>query len=129
MDRIYVMQLVRSFQVGELSRRTFLLRAGAALGSVAAANVLLAGCAPVSTLPRPVLGYFGAVDERLYRQMFSPVLWEKCVQRMADGGVELFIEAGPGKVLSNLVRRIVPGVPCVNAERFEEIESVRGLLA
>ena len=71
----------------------------------------------------------GAVDERLYRQMFSPVLWEKCVQRMADGGVELFIEAGPGKVLSNLVRRIVPGVPCVNAERFEEIESVRGLLA
>ncbi|OPY02230.1 MAG: Malonyl CoA-acyl carrier protein transacylase [Syntrophorhabdus sp. PtaB.Bin184] len=71
----------------------------------------------------------GAVDDMLYRQMFSPVLWEKSVQRMADEGVELFIEAGPGKVLSNLIRRIVPGVPCVNAERFEEIESVRGLLA
>lgn len=55
MDRIYVMQLVRSFQVGEINRRTFLLRASAALGSLAAANVLLAGCAPVSTMPRPVV--------------------------------------------------------------------------
>lgn len=71
----------------------------------------------------------GSVDDRLYRQMFSPVLWERCVRAMADEGVELFVEAGPGKVLSNLVRRIVPGVPCVNAEKFEEIESVKGLLA
>ena len=55
MDRIYVMQLVRSFQVGAIDRRTFLLRASAAMGSLAAANVLLAGCAPVSTLPRPVV--------------------------------------------------------------------------
>lgn len=44
MDRVYVMQLVRSFQVGELSRRNFLLRASVALGSVAAANMLLAAC-------------------------------------------------------------------------------------
>ncbi len=50
MDRIYVMQLVRSFQVGELSRRDFLKRATAALGSVAAANMLLAAC---STFPNP----------------------------------------------------------------------------
>ena len=54
-DSIYVMQLVRSFQVGEINRRTFLLRAGAAMGSLAAANVLLAGCAPVSAFPRPVV--------------------------------------------------------------------------
>ena len=45
MDRIYVMELVRSFQVGEISRRTFLKRAAAAVGSLAAANALLAACA------------------------------------------------------------------------------------
>jgi carboxymethylenebutenolidase len=45
MDRIYVMQLVRSFQVGEISRRTFLKRSAAAIGSLAAANALLAACA------------------------------------------------------------------------------------
>jgi carboxymethylenebutenolidase len=45
MDRIYVMQLVRSFQVGEISRRDFLKRSAAAVGSLAAANALLAACA------------------------------------------------------------------------------------
>ncbi|MCB0160237.1 MAG: dienelactone hydrolase family protein [Caldilineaceae bacterium] len=59
MDRIYVMQLVRSFQVGEISRRTFLRRTTAALGSVAAANVLLAACSPVldpsMMTPNPVV--------------------------------------------------------------------------
>ncbi len=69
------------------------------------------------------------VDDKLYRQMFSPVLWEKCVRKMADEGVEIFIEAGPQKVLSNLVKRIVPGVACVNVEKFDEIESVKGLIA
>ncbi|HBL23422.1 MAG TPA: [acyl-carrier-protein] S-malonyltransferase [Deltaproteobacteria bacterium] len=71
----------------------------------------------------------GTVDDKLYRQMFSPVLWEKCVRKMADEGVEIFIEAGPQKVLSNLVKRIVPGVACVNVEKFDEIESVKGLIA
>lgn len=50
MDRVYVMQLVRSFQVGELSRRDFLLRASVALGSIAAANLLLTAC---NTNPNP----------------------------------------------------------------------------
>ncbi len=45
MDRIYVMELVRSFQVGEISRREFLKRTGVAIGSLAAANTLLAACA------------------------------------------------------------------------------------
>jgi len=71
----------------------------------------------------------GTVDDKLYRQMFSPVLWEKCVRKMADEGVEIFIEAGPQKVLSNLVKRILPGVVCVNVEKFDEIESVKGLMA
>ena len=48
MDRVYVMQLVRSFQVGELSRRTFLKRATATMGSAVAANMLLAACQPKS---------------------------------------------------------------------------------
>jgi carboxymethylenebutenolidase len=48
MDRIYVMQLVRSFQVGQISRRVFLQRASVALGGMAAANMLLAACTPVT---------------------------------------------------------------------------------
>jgi carboxymethylenebutenolidase len=44
MDRLYVMQLVRSFQRGELTRRDFLQKATIALGSVATANILLTAC-------------------------------------------------------------------------------------
>jgi carboxymethylenebutenolidase len=44
MDRLHVMQLVRAFQVGELSRREFLKRTTLAVGSLAAANTLLAAC-------------------------------------------------------------------------------------
>lgn len=53
MDRIYVMQLVRSFQVGQLTRRDFLKKATLALGSAAAANMLLAACSPAPTEPPP----------------------------------------------------------------------------
>ena len=56
MHRIQVMQLVRSFQVGELTRRQFVTRATAALGSVSAANLLLAACAESpNPSPPPVL--------------------------------------------------------------------------
>lgn len=56
MDRIYVMQLVQSFQLGKLSRREFTKRAAVALGSMAAVNVLLAGCKPITPeAARPVV--------------------------------------------------------------------------
>lgn len=39
-------------------------------------------------------------------QLYSPVLWTDCVQRLADEDVSLIIESGPGRVLSGLSRRI-----------------------
>lgn len=56
MDRVYVMQLVRSFQVGQISRREFLTRAAAAVGSMTAATMLLAACGQTGTqTPPPVV--------------------------------------------------------------------------
>ncbi len=65
----------------------------------------------------------GAVKDKLYRQMFAPVRWEMTVKKMADEGVEVFLEVGPQKVLSNLIRRILPGVACHNVEEYEDIEA------
>ncbi|MDD5007071.1 MAG: ACP S-malonyltransferase [Syntrophorhabdaceae bacterium] len=70
----------------------------------------------------------GIVIDRLYRQMFSPVLWEVSVRRMIAEGVEIFLEVGPQKVLTNLIRRIEPNVPCYNVESLEDIEAVKGIL-
>lgn len=68
------------------------------------------------------------IIDKLYRQMFSPVLWETCVKRMAAEGVECFIEVGPQKVLSNLIKRIAPHVPCYNIEEYEDIEAIKDVL-
>jgi [acyl-carrier-protein] S-malonyltransferase len=42
----------------------------------------------------------------LIRQIVAPVRWEDCIRRMRGMGVAAFLEVGPGKVLSGLVRRI-----------------------
>ena len=70
-----------------------------------------------------------AIPEKLYRQMFSPVMWEACVKRMVNEGTEVFLEVGPQKVLSNLIKRIEPDIPCFNVEEFEDIETVKKVLS
>ena len=42
----------------------------------------------------------------LIRQVSRPVLWEESVRKMIDDGVTLFVEVGPGRVLSGLLARI-----------------------
>jgi [acyl-carrier-protein] S-malonyltransferase len=69
-----------------------------------------------------------AVKDKLYRQMFSPVQWELSVKRMAGEGVEMFLEVGPQKVLTNLIKRIVPGVSCHNVEEPGDVETIKGVL-
>jgi [acyl-carrier-protein] S-malonyltransferase len=43
----------------------------------------------------------------LLRQVASPVRWTECVQRLAAEGATAFVEVGPGRVLTGLVKRIV----------------------
>ena len=44
--------------------------------------------------------------EGLKRQVPSPVLWEQSIQRLAAEGVGSFLEVGPGRVLTGLLRSI-----------------------
>jgi [acyl-carrier-protein] S-malonyltransferase len=44
----------------------------------------------------------------LKRHVISPVRWESSVRALADAGTTSFLEAGPGDVLTKLMRRIVP---------------------
>jgi [acyl-carrier-protein] S-malonyltransferase len=48
----------------------------------------------------------GAARDALVRQVASMVRWEEEVHRMADDGIDTFVEFGPGRVLTGLVRRI-----------------------
>lgn len=64
-----------------------------------------------------------AMVNALVRQAYSPVRWVESVQLMSEQGVELFVECGPGKVLSGLVKRICD-VPVANISSPEQIESL-----
>ncbi|HEX9022973.1 MAG TPA: ACP S-malonyltransferase [Geobacteraceae bacterium] len=56
------------------------------------------------------------IKELLVKQVSSPVLWESSVLCMIEKGVERFIEIGPGKVLSGLLKRIAKGADVTNVE-------------
>lgn len=56
MNRVELMEMVRDYQIGGMSRRQFLIKSTAALGSVVAANTLLAACtANPNENPPPVV--------------------------------------------------------------------------
>jgi len=50
------------------------------------------------------------IAQNLVTQLDSPVRWVECVQAMHRQGIDSFIESGPGRVLSGMIKRIVPGV-------------------
>jgi len=52
----------------------------------------------------------------LVRQVSSPVRWRESVELLARAGVGLFVEVGPGKVLSGLVRQTAPDARAANVE-------------
>lgn len=46
------------------------------------------------------------LKQNLVAQLYSPVLWTRCVQQMSGQGVETLLECGPGKVLTGLNKKI-----------------------
>ncbi|MBU0719164.1 MAG: malonyl CoA-acyl carrier protein transacylase, partial [Planctomycetes bacterium] len=57
----------------------------------------------------------------LRQQIVQPVLWQRCVERMIRDGVDRFVEIGPGRVLTGLVRKISRKMPAVNVSTRDSI--------
>ncbi|MDO4262730.1 MAG: ACP S-malonyltransferase [Deinococcus sp.] len=65
-----------------------------------------------------------ALPELLAEQITAPVRWVETVQALADAGAEVFIEFGPGRVLTGLVRKIVPGAQVLNVGTAADVEAL-----
>ena len=61
------------------------------------------------------------IKKLLIEQIEKPVRWREIVINMIDSGVEKFIEIGPGKVLSGLVKRINNKVELIQINELEDI--------
>ena len=69
------------------------------------------------------------IQQRLYAQTFSPVLWEDSVAYMAgDLGIESFYEIGPGEILAGLVKKCKKGLDIFSAGTPEKLEALRAKL-
>jgi [acyl-carrier-protein] S-malonyltransferase len=70
----------------------------------------------VTNVDAAVVGEGAGARESLVRQVSRPVRWRESVELLAREGVETFVEVGPGKVLSGLVRQTAPAARCLNVE-------------
>jgi [acyl-carrier-protein] S-malonyltransferase len=61
------------------------------------------------------------LKQLLVSQITSPVLWRQTLEFMHNNGVERFVEIGPGKVLSGLVKRTIKGVEINNIDKVEDL--------
>lgn len=67
--------------------------------------------------------YNGDAAGLLSQQICSPVQWEKIIRNMISSGIDTFIEIGPGKTLTNMIKKINADVKALNYEDYlAEIE-------
>jgi [acyl-carrier-protein] S-malonyltransferase len=91
------------------------LKAAVEAASIESAAVTLIANATATPISDPQ-----AIRQELGAQIASAVRWHESVARMAEAGVTTFIEFGPGKVLTGLVKRLVPGATLLNIGTFRE---------
>ena len=61
--------------------------------------------------------------EALVRQVTLPVRWEESMRELIEEGTTTFVEVGPGRVLSGLLRQIERSVHCVNVEDSKSLQT------
>jgi len=60
--------------------------------------------------------------ELLAKQINHPVLWQKTIENMISDGFDTFIEVGPGKTVSGLIKKINPDVRVYNVSDIPSLE-------
>ena len=65
------------------------------------------------------------IKDLLYKQIFSQVRWREIVNFMINNNINDFIEIGPGKVLSGLVKRTNDKVSIKSINKIEDIKILK----
>jgi len=62
------------------------------------------------------------------RQIESPVYFEQSIKHMIENGITHFIEIGPGKVLSGLIKKIDINCEVINLDKYDDFINLKGWL-
>lgn len=63
-----------------------------------------------------------SIRENIVRQINHPVLWRKILEQLHSAGIDTFVEVGPGKVLSGLVKKTLPDVKIHHVEDADTLK-------
>ena len=69
--------------------------------------------------------YENDAEQLLYKQIFNPVQWTKCMSYLSESGIEMVIELGAKKVLTGFVRKTYPQITTLACENYDEIIRVK----
>ncbi len=64
------------------------------------------------------------IKKLLIEQIYSKVRWRESILYMANNGAKEFIEIGPGKVLSGMIKRTLQDVKSININSEEDIKKI-----
>lgn len=67
-------------------------------------------------------------DQKLVKQIYSSVRWTQTIEFMKSAGIDTFIEIGPGKVLSGMVKKIDRKLNTLNIEDMGSLDSTLSFL-
>ncbi len=65
------------------------------------------------------------IREGLVKQLVQPILWQKCMEKLLDAGVEKYYEIGPGRVLTGLMKRIRRKTRVVNVSNVDALKKLQ----
>lgn len=68
------------------------------------------------------------LKQEMIKQITSPVRFTESIKAMKDDGFTHFLEIGPGKTLSGLIKKIDLDLEVMNIDKIENYESVKGWL-
>ena len=68
----------------------------------------------------------GSARDALVRQVTGTVQWVRCVSSLVAGGAAAFVEVGPGRVLTGLMRQIDRSLVCSNVEDLASLGKMLG---
>ncbi len=63
--------------------------------------------------------------QKMVEQIYSSVYWTQSVLYMVEQGVDIFVEIGPGKVLSSMIRKISRGLKVYNVSDIKSYEKLK----
>lgn len=69
-----------------------------------------------------------AIKTALIKQLYSPVRWTETIQTLASKGIDTAVEAGPGKVLQGLIKRIDKSITCISVNDNDSLSKAKELI-